>query len=302
MRFQITHTTRYHYASLASESFMEARLYPLSNRAQTVRERTLTINPACKVASYTDYFGNTVEHFSVVERHDELILRASSLVETHPAAFPPEALSITVSEARQIFRGQRLRLFDFLHPSPAVGLSQEVNRIANRLFRPGGDLGATLREAMHWVHGWFTYQPGVTGVSTTVDEALRLRQGVCQDFAHVLIAILRSAEIPARYVVGYIETERQRRAAQGGERRLVGAAESHAWVEAALPNGDWYPLDPTNDIPAGERHVVVATGRDFHDTSPTRGVFKGAGKTRLEVRVTMRRLEPGRPQPATRPT
>jgi transglutaminase-like putative cysteine protease len=124
---------------------------------------------------------------------------------------------------------------------------------------------------------------------------LSLRRGVCQDFAHVMIAILRSAEIPARYVCGYIETDRQRDAAAGGERTLVGAAESHAWVEVGLPNGNWYALDPTNDIPAGERHVVVSFGRDFHDVSPTRGVFKGAGSHALNVSVVMRRQPVGMP-------
>lgn len=290
MRFEIVHTTHYAYASPASESFMEARLCPPSSRAQTVRSRTLEIKPACRVTSYIDYFGNTVEQFSVAHRHDELVLHAMCHVETHPAEVPAEALDITISEARQIYRSLRLELFDSLQPSVAVQLSRNVNHIANRLVRPAANLGLTLVQIMHWVHRRFTYTPGVTDLNTTVEEALRLRKGVCQDYAHAMIAILRSAEIPARYVVGYIETERQRRASERRERKLVGAAESHAWVEASLPNGDWLPLDPTNDIVVGERHVVVATGRDFHDTSPTRGVFKGAGRTRLKATVVMRRI------------
>ncbi len=293
MRFEISHTTRYEYASPASESFMEARLHPPSNRAQTVRARSLAITPECRVARYTDYFGNTVEQFSIVRRHDALSLRAKCEVETHPPEIPPEALDITISEARQIFRGQRLELFDFLQPSVAVQLGRVVNEIANRLARPGAHLGATLLEIMRWVHQRFTYTPGVTDVNTGVEDALELRKGVCQDYAHAMIAILRSAEIPARYAVGYIETERQKRASQSDAPRLVGAAESHAWVEAGLPNGDWIPLDPTNDIVVGERHVLVAVGRDFHDTSPTRGVFKGADQTRLKVAVVMRRVGKG---------
>ncbi|MGH8018686.1 MAG: transglutaminase family protein [Opitutaceae bacterium] len=290
MRFEISHTTRYEYASPASESFMEARLCPLSNRAQTVRKRTLAITPESRVASYIDYFGNTVEQFSVVQRHDELTLRAHCEVETHPPEVPPEALDITISEACQMFRGKRLDLFDFLQPSVSVRLSRTVNRIANRLAHPGAHLGATLLEVMRWVHTRFVYTPGATGVNTRVEDALKLRKGVCQDYAHAMIAILRSAEIPARYAVGYIETERQKRAAKKSAPRLVGAAESHAWVEAGLPNGDWMSLDPTNNIVAGERHVLVATGRDFHDTSPTRGVFKGANRTKLKATVTMRRM------------
>jgi transglutaminase-like putative cysteine protease len=146
---------------------------------------------------------------------------------------------------------------------------------------------------MAWVNSYFKYTPGATHVGTTVSEALALKKGVCQDYAHVMIAILRAGGIPARYVCGYIETESQRRAAsrRNAPKRLIGAAESHAWVDLKLPNGDWYALDPTNNIPASERHVVVAVGRDFHDTSPTRGVFKGAGKTSLKVSVQMQRLE-----------
>lgn len=290
MRFRITHVTRYRYANPASESFMEARLAPLATPAQSILKRSLRVTPPCRVTTFTDFFGNTVEQFSIILRHERLELRASSEVETHPVVTPPEALDISISEARQIYRSQLVRRFDFLRPSAGVQFSRAVGRISSGLFRPADNLGEALHKLMRWVHRRFTYKPGVTNVSTTVDQALALRKGVCQDFAHVMIAILRSSEIPARYVCGYIETETQRQAAQRGERFLVGAAESHAWVEVGLPNGNWYPLDPTNDIPAGERHVVVAVGRDFHDTSPTRGVFKGAGRTTLKVSVHMQRL------------
>jgi transglutaminase-like putative cysteine protease len=289
MRFHITHLTHYRYADPASESYMEARIAVPSSHAQTVVRRALTIAPETRVTSYHDYYGNTVEQFSIIHRHPELVLRAETEVDTHPVLVAPEALDITISEARQIYRGQLLARFDYLRPSAGVQLSRAVFDHANRFFRPGGQLGEAVHELLHWVHGYFKYQAGVTSVGTTVDEVIALRRGVCQDFAHVMIAILRSAEIPARYVCGYIETERQREAATRGERTLVGAAESHAWAEVGLPNGDWYALDPTNDIPAGERHVMVSAGRDFHDVSPTRGVFKGASRTALSVGVVMQR-------------
>lgn len=291
MRFSITHTTRYLYATPATESFMEARVSPPSTRAQTVNRRTLTITPASRVTTHTDFFGNIVEHFSIIHRHSELILQALCEVETHPVAISPEALNITVSEARQIFRSQQLRLYDFLHASRGVQLGPAVFAIANQFFAPGANLGESVRELMHWVHGHFTYTPGATNVETSAEQALALRQGVCQDFAHVMIAVLRSAEIPARYVCGYIETDSQRHAAENSEPALVGTGETHAWVDVGLPNGDWLPLDPTNDIVAAERHVVVSVGRDFFDTSPTHGVFKGAGTTSLTASVDMRRLE-----------
>ena len=290
MRFKIAHVTRYRYATPASESFMEARLTPRNTTSQTVVSHALDVEPACRVTHYTDYFGNAVEQFSIIRRHRLLELRAECVVDTHPVAVPPAALAITISEARQIYRTQVLERYDFLRPSRGVQLTAAVQKQARRFFRPAADLGDALHELTHWVHRWFKYVPGSTDVFTTVDEVFKRRRGVCQDFAHVMIAVLRSAEIPARYVCGYIETETQRQAAARHERFLVGAAESHAWVEVGLPNGDWYALDPTNDIPAGERHVMVSVGRDFQDTSPTRGVFKGAGKTRLKVKVAMRRM------------
>jgi transglutaminase-like putative cysteine protease len=289
MRYHLTHLTHYRYAEPASESYMEARIAPATTEGQTVLQRTLAITPDCRVTSYRDFFGNIVEQFSIIHRHAELVLRAECEVETHPVAVAPEALDLSVAEARQIYRGQLLGRFDYLRASTGVQLGRAVFEHANRLFRSGGQLGDTVHGLMHWVHEYFTYQAGSTNVATTVGEALAMRRGVCQDFAHVMIAILRSAEIPARYVCGYIETDHQRAAAARGERALVGAAESHAWVEVGLPNGDWYALDPTNDIPAGDRHVIVSVGRDFHDVSPTRGVFKGAGGTALSVSVVMRR-------------
>lgn len=298
MRFRISHVTRYNYETPASESFMEARLALTSSPAQTVIKRSLVIAPECPIAEYNDYFGNRVEQFSIIHRHENLVLRAEAEVETHPVPWSPEALDLTVSEARQIARSRPIALYDFLHASPAVQLERGIYRIGQRFFRPRADFGDAIHGLMHWVHTHFKYTPGATDVGTTVAEALALRKGVCQDYAHVMIAVLRSAEIPARYVCGYIETDRQRRAAQAGApRRLIGAAESHAWIEVALPNGGWYPLDPTNDIPAGERHISLAVGRDFHDTSPTRGVFKGAGRTTLKATVHMRRLKPRRAPP-----
>jgi len=292
MRFRITHTTRYVYAASASESFMEARLCPPATPSQTMIHRSLQIDPACRVAHYTDYFGNTVEQFSLIHRHNHLTLTAVAEVQTHPAEIPPEAYDISISEARQIYRSQPLRHYDFLHASRGIQMGKHVYRAANEMFRPGGHLGTAIHGLMHWVNSEFTYAPGTTTVGTSVEDALALRKGVCQDFAQVMVAILRCAEIPARYVCGYIETESQRRAAERGERHLIGAAESHAWVEVALPGGAWCALDPTNDIPVGERHVVVAAGRDYLDTAPTKGVFKGAGRTSLTATVHMQRVEP----------
>ena len=291
MRFRITHRTHYRYAGSASESFMEARLTPTTDVAQNLLSRQLNTTPAANIHSYSDYFGNTVETFSIVKRHRELVLESVCDVETTPLAPPPSALEISVSEARQLYRGEKLRLFEFLMPSDAIAIGPEVNALANQLFKPGDPLGPSLLRLNNWIKTNFRYLSGSTQIDTPVSVALQQRSGVCQDFAQVMIAVLRSAEIPARYVTGYIETETQRKASEAKRApALIGASESHAWVEVFLPGGFWWPLDPTNDCVAGERHVKVAVGRDYHDSTPTRGVFKGTHTEKLSVAVVMQRL------------
>jgi transglutaminase-like putative cysteine protease len=270
---------------------MEVRLCPADGAGQRVLGRTLQITPRVNVHRHVDYFGNLVEHFSVPHRHDCLVLVAESEVETFAEPLPEALGEVTVSEARQIYRSDPLRLHDFLMESPAVRFCPAAHRQANRLFRPGRAVIEGALELMAWVFEGFRYRPGSTTIQTPVAEVLERREGVCQDFAQVMLAVLRSAEIPARYVCGYIETEREKQASEADdEPALTGASESHAWVEVHLPGGHWLPLDPTNNCVAGQRHVAVARGRDYLDTSPTRGVFKGAGHQTLRVSVNMRRL------------
>lgn len=291
MRFRIEHRTAYRYAGPASESFMEARLTPVSDEQQRLLSRRLTTTPACNIHRYTDYFGNAVETFSIIHRHGSLLLVSESEVETHPLAPPPPVLEISLSEARQIYRSERLALYEFLRTSPAIELTPETHQVANTLFKPGAPLGPALLELNAWIKDHLTYKPGATRIDTPVATVLKTRQGVCQDFAQLMIAVLRSAEIPARYVTGYIETEGERQAAETqADPALIGASESHAWVEVRLPGGFWWPLDPTNNCVAGERHVKVSSGRDYLDSTPTRGVFKGTYTEWLKVSVSMRRV------------
>ncbi len=298
MLFAIHHRTHYRYAGAASESFMEVRLRPMDNERQKVRQHRLETIPVANLHAYTDYFGNAVQTFSIVQRHAELVLDSHAEVETHEIAPPSVALELSVSEARQLYRSEPLRYFEFLNPSAAIQFSAGVNKLANRFFRPGHAIGPATLELNHWIHDNFRYVPGSTRLDTPVAEVLEKGQGVCQDFAQLMIAVLRSAEIPARYLVGYIETDSQRDAAattKASRKRtaapaLIGAAESHAWVEVCLPGGHWWALDPTNDCVAGERHVQVGAGRDYHDCTPTRGVFKGTRTERLTAAVQMTRL------------
>jgi transglutaminase-like putative cysteine protease len=291
MRFRITHRTLYRYAGSASESFMEARLTPTTDDCQKLLSRQLVSTPAANIHSYTDYFGNTVETFSIVKRHRELLLESVCEIETTLCPPPAPALEISISEARQLYRSEKLKLFEFLMPSEAIAIGPEINALANKLFKPGDLLGVSLLRLNNWIKTNFRYVSGSTRIDTPVVTALKQRSGVCQDFAQVMIAVLRSAEIPARYVTGYIETETQRKASESKRApALIGASESHAWVEVYLPGGFWWPLDPTNDCVAGERHVKIAVGRDYHDSTPTRGVFKGTHTEKLSVAVVMQRF------------
>lgn len=296
MRFRIRHRTHYRYAGPASESFMEARLTPVTDDRQKLLTRRLITTPASNIHVYSDYFGNAVETFSIVQRHPELVLESRSEVETSSHAPPAAALDVNVSEARQLYRGERLRLFEFLMPSPAIPLSAPVHALAKQFFGPRDMLGESLLRLLAWMYENFEYSPDTTAIDTPLTAVLKTRAGVCQDFAQIMIAVLRSAEVPARYVTGYIETESQRQAAENGagqarrSPRLIGASESHAWVEVYLPGGFWHALDPTNNCVAGERHVKIGCGRDYHDCTPTRGVFKGTSTEKLEVAVSMQRL------------
>lgn len=306
MLFRINHRTTYRYSGEAIESFMEARLTPVNDERQRLISREFTTTPAGKVHGYVDYHGNAVESFAIAHRHNSLVLESRSVVETQPWSPPAAAKDISVSEARQLYRGNRLELFEFLMPSPAIPMSAAVHKLANQFFKPSHTLGEAVPKLNHWIRSEFRYVSGSTKIDTTVAQVIAQKTGVCQDFAQVMIAILRSAEIPARYVTGYIETETQRLAAEAAKpgrapsAALIGSAESHAWVEVGLPGGFWWAFDPTNDCEAGERHVKVASGRDYLDCSPTRGVFKGTRTERLLVSVSMiRQPQAAAPSAAT---
>lgn len=300
MRFHITHITRYAYASPASESFMEARLIPRTDGRQRLLAHTLQTSPATSLHAYTDYFGNAVETFSIIRRHATLMVTSVSEVETAAFEAPAVARNVSVAEARQLYRSDPLFLLEFLLPSPAIPLPGEIRRLAGRFFKEGEPIGTSLQTLNRWVHEHFTYQPGRTRIDTPISKVLKTRTGVCQDFVQIVTAVLRAAGIPARYVTGYIETGAVAPPANGGRpsvaaipgepAHLIGTSENHAWVEAFLPGGFWLPLDPTNNCIAGDRHVAVSVGRDYHDSTPTRGVFKGTHTRSLAVSVLMRQF------------
>jgi transglutaminase-like putative cysteine protease len=289
MQFRIIHETRYRYGSPASESVGELRLCPLDSPAQRVTNRSLNLDPEVPVDAFTDYFGNTVECFAIPFRHQHLRVRMHAEVETCPAAVPGPAADLPLAEALRFSRQRAIDLYPYRLPTPAVPLGGVLSPLRKRFFRDATPLREALLELNSWIHSQFVYQPGVTDISTPLETVIRKRRGVCQDFAHLMLAILRTHAIPARYVSGYIEPV-DPTVRDGAE--LIGAAASHAWVEASLPDGAWWGLDPTNNQCAGERHVKIAVGRDYHDVAPLRGTYKGAVNQKLHVIVSMRRRRP----------
>ncbi|MEO0796997.1 MAG: transglutaminase family protein [Verrucomicrobiota bacterium] len=285
MRFKVLHTTHYRYAAPASESFAELRVWPKDSHAQRVITRDLVIEPDTPVDHYIDYFGNHVEFFSIPFRHSEVKVRAVAEVETFKDEPAQEILETAIGDACQIYNSRLFRLFEYLQPTELVPIEPVIRYFPKKFFRDADELGPALLKLNQWVYDEFVYEPGATNVSTPLETVLKNRKGVCQDFAHLMLAILRSHGLPARYVSGYIEAFDPDKTAP----ELIGAAASHAWVEVYLPGGFWWGLDPTNNQPAGERHVQVAVGRDYYDVAPMHGTYKGVLDQQLQVMVELTR-------------
>ncbi len=284
MLLEIRHVTQYHYDAPVRESVMEVWMQPQKVARQRLVSFELELDPPAQLFSYADTFGNAVYHFDVPQPHDRLTIVARSAIETQPPPPLPEALDMGEwDRPRSDFvRGEN---FDFLRPhgfaveTPALHAFIEANNL--NALRTRDPLTA-LRELNRIVYESFAYDPGVTEADSPIDHALEARSGVCQDFTHIMITICRLWGIPARYVSGYLFTDRE-----AGDRSDPDA--THAWVEVFLPSTRWIGLDPTNNTMAGERHIAAAVGRDYGDVPPSRGVYKGEADSALAVGVSIRR-------------
>ena len=280
MELRISHETIYEYAEPATDSHNEVRLRPLDDALQRCLSFELRTDPAASPRSRSDYFGNTVHYFSLAEPHRRLSIRAESLVETRPPPVegPPRDRALPLSGLDD--PTVRAPLEEYLAPSGYVPLPDELRQIARDL-RAGadGDAARFWDAVLGFMKGHLTYEPGATGVD---DDALRVLQpgrGVCQDFAHLAIALARGACVPARYVSGYVQPEDSP------------AEASHAWAELYLPGAGWIGLDASGPGPIDERYVRVAYGRDYGDANPVRGAFRGGGKQTLSVDVRVQQAQ-----------
>jgi len=285
MIFEISHITHYTYGHQAAEAYGEARLTPQNLPSQKVLSHSIVINPETKTSSYVDHYGNTVQFFSLPFRHKKLSVVNQMVVETTPVERPKESLELSVQEVRQIFSSALTDIFDFLQPTEVVEIGKEAVQWARKYLRGDTPLGEGLQRLNEAIHDSFDYKKGSTDNSTSLSAIWREKRGVCQDFAHVGLSILRTAGLPARYVCGYIETDPPK----PGSKALVGAVATHAWIEVLVPGMAWVAIDPTNRQWCNERYVAVSYGRDFRDATPLRGTFKGSGGQLMNVKVFMKR-------------
>ena len=281
MFYSIRHITRFRYSSPVRESVMELRMQPRSEGAQALRSFQISTTPRAQLYAYTDYLGNAVYHFNVLREHEELRIDAQAVVEISSSAQPPLA-----ADALEWGRYNTYNLtdeqFDLLEPSAFARLSPALLEFMTQhdLISPTGDPLSALRALNTAIYGAFQYTAGVTDAHSPIEVALREKRGVCQDFAHIALAIARHWGIPARYVSGYLH-HRERSQDRSSEDA------THAWIEAYLPSLGWIGFDPTNDILAGERHIRAAIGRDYADVPPTRGTFKGGADSELSISVSV---------------
>ncbi len=288
MLFEIVHRTDYRYSHPASEAYIEARLTPPSFVGQQIVSHAIEFAPASPLSTYRDYFDNEVTFYSLTLRHDRLSVTNRVTVLTAETPHATEALDVSVAEARQLFSSKLTDIFDYLQPTPLVPTGGPSKEWARKFFPGDASLGEAMEALNSAIHGKFEYKSGITDTSTPLDTVWKQKAGVCQDFSHVMLSVLRTAGIPARYVCGYIESDPVK--PTPGAPRLVGSLATHAWVEALTPGMHWIALDPTNNQWCGQRHVTMAYGRDFSDASPLRGTFKGSGAQTLKVKVSMKRL------------
>ena len=278
MYYSIRHVTRFRYTTPVRENFTEVRKQPRSEGPQRCVNFSLHTSPNARVMAYRDDFGNYIHHFDVPSRHSHLTITAQALVDMQPHPALPNALDLGAWDQLDAMTTNDA-YFDYLMPSQAVVPSTELDGLARTLgLERGADPLTMLRRLNTRMFDHFDYAPESTTINTPIAEVIEAGRGVCQDFAHVMLGLVRSVGVPARYVSGYLFN-------RSGSRERSTPEASHAWVEALLPGLGWIGFDPTNDLIAAERHIRTAVGRDYHDVPPTRGVYRGGAETELSVSV-----------------
>ncbi len=285
MIFEVSHKTVYRYTAPVAQAHHLVHLAPRPHQRQRIIRHTLVVDPApASRNDFVDYFGNPASTVAIESSHSELLIHSRSLIEVSA----PAPLDLAASEpwdkvAAQLAPARKpydIQVIQYLMPSHYTAITDELIDFARPFFTPGRPILECARALTNRIHADFVYDGSATDVATTIGEVLKIRRGVCQDFAHVLTGSMRAFCLPARYVSGYLLT----RPAAGRE-KLVGADASHAWVSVWSPGVGWVDFDPTNNIVPKDEHITIAYGRDFQDVSPVTGVLLGGGTHQVDVAV-----------------
>jgi transglutaminase-like putative cysteine protease len=286
-RYHLLHATEFRYDGPVSESYNEVRLRPMHDETQSCLSFRLITNPASRGTSYRDAFGNWVHQFNILPEHQYLKIEAESVVLAHDAPMPP-ADSMRLSELDSHREELEEAYLDFVVPTgyvPHVAKLDELITAACQIC--DGSVSGFVQAASDLIHQKFEYVKGATHVNSSIEDSLAVGAGVCQDFAHLLLGVVRKRGLPARYVSGYL-VPGSAASPDAKLQEVIGGYASHAWAEVYLPGSGWLGLDPTLGKPLGLQHVRVAYGRDYDDVAPVRGVYKGHAGQRLSVDVRVR--------------
>jgi transglutaminase-like putative cysteine protease len=291
LEYQITHITEYEYFQPIAICHNIAKLLVRNTSDQRSIKTNINISPKPdRISEYIDFFGNKVLYFAIQQEHKKLTVSIQSIIEKNISnpiqanlysdlawnQIPSQLLDLTLEhiEARQ-----------FIAETDFTKTSTEIHDYALKSFTNDKSFFEASKDLMQRIYSDFEFKPGATNVSTPLIEVMKERKGVCQDFAHLAIACVRSVGLPARYVSGYIETE-----APAGKEKLFGVDASHAWFSIYIPNTGWIDFDPTNNIIPGQQHITIGWGRDYSDITPLKGIILSSGKHKLSVSVDVRRL------------
>jgi transglutaminase-like putative cysteine protease len=274
MFLQVEHRFSFDYDAFVRESFIELRMQPKTTPHQTLHSFVLAVGPPTTLSRYRDWNDNLVHHFTITSFHDRIAVAGRSLVATHPTAPPLDQIG-----DRLPLEGLPYPLWDFLQLGGPIRAGAALRKFSQVVPAPdGAPLGEQVRAVSRRVHGEFEYRKNVTRFDSSTDDFLELGAGVCQDFTHLTLGLLRLRQVPCRYVSGYLHVE-----STGGE-----VAQSHAWIEFFSPTRGWIPFDPTHNREIDEHYVAVGHGRNYEDVPPNKGIFRGNARETLTAEVYTR--------------
>jgi len=279
-KLSVMHRTTFHYGMPVHHSLNTLHLEPRTFPYQKTLSSLIRVIPATRLLRFTDLFQNPSHHFELPDPHVKLQIESRLRVHNLPLDLTAEHCAATLHELDD--PAMRERIWPYLQPSNRVSITPELWHQAVDITCGLPSVYGQANALMGWLHREFRYEPGATGVKAHLEESFALKQGVCQDFTHVMLGLCRALGLPARYASGYLYN--------GPKDSLVGAQASHAWCEVYLPGAGWIGFDPTNNTLADDRYVKIAVGRDYDDVAPVVGSYQGTAHCRLEVRVEVEKL------------